>query len=120
MVKKIIEEGIFCAKCNLKMEISVIPKYEYEEGYQLHNIQAYQCPKCNKIFFTEEQAHKMEIRTQELKKSEFGFERKVTISGKSLVISIPSELVNHLNIKQGEKIKIIPVTKEGFMIKKSK
>mgnify|MGYP001566757588 FL=1 len=114
-----MEEGIFCAKCNVKMKLGMLPKYEYEEGYLLHNVRAYQCPKCNKIFFTEEQAHEMEERTTELKEHEFGFERTVTVSGKSLMVGIPAELVEHLHIKKGQKVKIFPIAKEGFIIKKT-
>ncbi|MBI4148021.1 AbrB/MazE/SpoVT family DNA-binding domain-containing protein [Candidatus Woesearchaeota archaeon] len=109
--------GIYCAKCNVQMKLGVLPKYEYEEGYPLHNVQAYRCPKCSKVFFSEEQAKEMEARTAEVKEYSFGFERKVTISGKSLVVGIPSELAVHLDIKQGTKVRIFPVAKEGFMIK---
>ena len=116
---KEMNEGIYCAKCNIQMKLGVLPKYEYEEGYPLHNVRAYQCSKCNKTFFTEEQAHEMEARTAEVKEYTFGFERKVTISGKSLVVSIPKELADHLNIKQGTKVRIIPVAKEGLMIRPS-
>src|SRR3989338_2847835 len=112
---KEMNEGIYCAKCNIQMKLGVLPKYEYEEGYHLHNVRAYQCYKCNKTFFTEEQAHEMEARTAEVKEYTFGFERKVTISGKSLVVSIPKELADHLEIRQGQKVKIIPIAKEGFM-----
>lgn len=109
---------IICTKCETEMKEGLLPRYEYEEGYPLHNVQAYQCPKCNKIFFTEQQARAMKARTNELKEYTFGFERKVTISGKSLVVGIPSELADHLNIHQGQKVKIIPMAKDGFMIKK--
>ncbi|MBI2110596.1 AbrB/MazE/SpoVT family DNA-binding domain-containing protein [Candidatus Woesearchaeota archaeon] len=61
----------------------------------------------------------MEARTAEVREYAFGFERKVTISGKSLVVGIPAELAVHLNIKQGSKVRIIPVAKEGLMIKPS-
>ena len=116
MVKN-IDDGIFCVKCNVRMKLGIIPSYEYEESYPLHNIRAYRCPNCTNIFFTEEQAHEMEARTTELKEHEFGFERKVTISGKSLVVGIPIELAKHLHIKKGQKVKIIPIIKDGFMIK---
>ena len=112
------QDQILCAKCQTEMKEGLLPKYEYEEGYPLHNVQAYQCPKCNKTFFTEQQAKEMSARTNELKEYTFGFERKVTISGKSLVVGIPSELADHLEIRQGQKVKIIPIAKEGFMIKK--
>ncbi len=113
------KEGIFCAKCNEKMDLSLLDKYEFEEGYLLHHVTAYKCPKCNKTFFTEEQAHEIEARTQELKEYTFGFQRKVTMSGRNLVVGIPSELADHLKIKQGQTVRIIPIAKEGFMIKKS-
>lgn len=114
-----LKEGIYCAKCNVQMNIGVLQRYDYEEGYPLHNVQTFKCPKCNNVFFTEEQAHEMEARTKELREYTFGFERKVTISGKSLVVGIPAELADHLNIKQGQKVKIIPVAKDGFMIRKT-
>ncbi len=113
-----INDRIFCAKCGVEMKLGMLPKYEFEEGYPLHNVQAHQCPKCSKVFFTEVQAHEMESRTAELKEYTFGFERKVTISGKSLVVGIPSELADHLNIRQGQKVRIIPIAKDGFMIRK--
>ena len=114
-----MKEGIYCAKCNIQMRLGVVPRYEYEEGYPLHNVQAFQCQKCKNLFFTEEQAHQIEVCTNELKEYTFGFERKVTISGKSLVVGIPAELADHLNIKQGQKVRIIPVAKDGFIIKKT-
>ncbi|HZX12415.1 MAG TPA: hypothetical protein VFE88_03080 [Candidatus Nanoarchaeia archaeon] len=85
---KEMNEGIYCAKCNVQMKQGVLPKHEYEEGYLLHNVRAYQCSECNKTFFTEEQAHEREARTAEVKEYTFGFEQKVTISGKSLVVGI--------------------------------
>ena len=114
---KAINEEIICAKCNVPMKLGILPRYEYEEGYPLHNVHAYQCPKCNKIFFTEEQAQEMNLHTKELKEYAFGFERKVTISGKSLVLGIPVELAEHLGLGKGKKVRIIPVAKEGFMVK---
>lgn len=111
-----IIDGIYCAQCNLEMKKGIISHYEYEEGYPLHNVDAYKCPQCNKTFFTEEQAHQMESRTERMKKELFGFERTVSVSGKSLVVGIPSALADHFHIRKGQKVKIIPSDK-GFMIK---
>ena len=118
MAKKELKEGkIYCAKCNLEMREVLLPKYEYAEGLPLHNVSAYRCHKCGNTFFTEQQAKEMESRTNELKDYAFGFERKVTISGKSLAVTIPHELADHLNIEQGQKVTVFPVAKEGFMVK---
>lgn len=111
-----MKDGIYCAKCNVEMHVGLLPRYEYEEGIPLHNVRSYLCPKCGKFIFTEEQAHDMRARTDEAKEYMFGFERKVSLSGTSLVVGIPAELASHLRIKQGQKVRIIPVAKEGFMV----
>lgn len=63
------KEIIYCAKCNVQMKLGALQRYEYEEGYPLHNVSVFQCPKCNKTFFTEEQAHELEACTKELTQS---------------------------------------------------
>lgn len=120
MAKQMKENIIYCAKCDEEMQEILLPKYEYEEGLPLYNIAAYRCNKCGKIFFTESQAREMEARTNEIKEYQFGFERKVTISGKSLVVTIPQEIAQHLHLKAGQPIKIFPIAKKGFFIKKSR
>ena len=114
-----MKDGIYCAKCNKEMNIQVVPKYEFTDGFPLHNVPAYVCEKCDNVFFTEEQAREMKTKTKEMMDRTFSFERKVTISGKSLVVGIPSELAAHLHIKKGQKVKIIPVACEGILIKKA-
>ena len=113
------ENAIYCARCDKEMKEVLLPKYEFDESLPLHNVMAYRCDSCGKIFFTEKQAKEMEARTNELKEYRFGFERKLTISGRSLVLGIPSELVIQLKLKQGQKVKIFPLSKEGFIMKKS-
>ena len=66
-----------------------------------------------------DKAKEMEARTNELKEYRFGFERKLTISGRSLSLGIPSELASQLNLKKGQKVKIYPVSNEGILIKKA-
>src|SRR3989344_4704089 len=113
MAKQMKENIPYCAKCNEEMQEILLPKYEYEQGNLLHNVAAFRCNTCNKIFFTENQAKEMKARASELKEYTFGFERKIMVSGKSLVIGIPHELVEQFHIKQGQKIKIFPIANEG-------
>ena len=54
------------------------------------------------------------------KEFSFGFVRTVTLSGKSLVVCVPSELADQLKMKQGQKVRIIPIAREGFMVKVGK
>lgn len=113
-----LKDGMYCGKCESEMKLGILPRYEFEEGYPLHHVQAYLCTNCKNYVFTEEQAHEMEARTEELKEYAFGFERKIMMSGTSLAVGIPAELADHLKIKQGQKVRIIPIAKDGFMIKK--
>ena len=106
----------YCVKCDLAMRRTVLPTYEYLEGLPLPRVPAYQCPKCRYIFFTEQQANAMHRRTAALLQQRFAFERRVTISGKSLAITIPSELASHMGIKQGSTVRLRPVEKHGFMV----
>ena len=100
------------------MQEVLLPKYEYEEGQTLHNVSTFRCNKCGRIFFTEDQAQQMKIRARELKEYTFGFERKVILSGKSLVVGIPAELAEHLKIGQGQKVKVYPLANEGLIVRK--
>ncbi|MBI2669299.1 hypothetical protein HYX14_05655 [Candidatus Woesearchaeota archaeon] len=111
-------EGILCAKCDKEMRLVSIPQYEFEEGLPLHHVQGYKCQTCAQLFFTEEQAKEMEMRTDELKEYAFGFQRKVTISGRSLVVGIPAELAEHIHLKPGTPVKILPISNDGFLVRK--
>ena len=116
--KKMVKEQIYCAKCSTLMQETILPEYEYVVGLPLKDVSAYKCPNCNEIFFTEEQASSMEKRSKALERVRFGFERKITITGKSLAVTIPSDLANHLLLKQGSKVKIVPLSDESILIKK--
>lgn len=116
MVK--FSDKIYCANCNILMQKSILSEYEYLVGLPLKNIPTYKCPRCKQIFFTEKQSASMERKSQAMEQSRFGFERKITISGKSLAVTIPSELAEHLMLKQGSKVKIMPLSNETILVKK--
>lgn len=118
MAKRMKENIPYCVKCDDEMQEVLLPTYEYEQGQVLHNVGAFRCNTCGKIFFIEHQAQEMKARTQELREYTFGFERKVLVSGKSLVVGIPSELVEHLHLRSGQKVKVYPVAQEGLIIRK--
>lgn len=117
MATKMNEGTIYCAKCDSEMRPTVLPNYEYLEGYPLSNVHAYKCPKCHNVFFTEQQAAAMRQRTKALVESAFGFQRKITVSGRSLALTIPQELAAYLKLSKGAIVKIIPST-SGLLIRK--
>ncbi len=115
---KLNKNKIYCARCDQEMKLVTIPNYEFEDEIVLHNVSGYKCASCNHTFFTEEQAKEMEARTEELKEYTFGFKKKLTISGRSLVLNIPAELADHVHLKQGTPVKITPLSNEGFLVRK--
>lgn len=113
----LMDGPMLCATCDAEMQLITLPKYEFEEGTPLYNVPAYRCPNGHHTFFTEEQAHAMEARTDELKRHAFAFERKITISGRSLSLAIPAELARYLNLRKGQRVRILPVAKEGILVR---
>jgi len=105
-----------CNKCGMDTREVVLESYEYEEGILLRNVPAYECPKCGEFIFTEKQVEDMEQKTDLIKAEMLAFERKVTISGRSLVINLPEDLVKHMNIIKGKTVKIIPAGKKRFIV----
>lgn len=110
---------ILCAKCSEETKKVILDKYEYVKNFPLYNVPAYQCKRCSNLFFTEKMVNEMEKRTAELKMHSFGFERRITTSGKGLVLRVPSDLASHLKLREGENVKIIPVNHKGFVVERT-
>ncbi len=107
---------MICKKCDVEAKGVVLDSYEYEEGIPLRKVNAYECPNCKEFIFTEDQVEEMEQKTDMIKSEMFAFNRKVTISGRSLVINIPEDLVKHMKIIKGNTVKIIPAGKKRFIV----
>ncbi len=107
---------ITCSKCGIEAKETVLDKYDYEEGIPLRNVPAFECPQCGEFIFTETQVEDMERKTDLIKAEMLAFERKVTISGRSLCINLPEDLVRHMNIIKGKNVKIIPAGKKRFIV----
>ena len=110
-----LTDGVYCAGCNVRMRES-FTDHEYEEGVKLTHCPCYLCPQCKKVSFMEDQAKDMKRRTQEIKNKRFAFERIITMSGTSLSIGVPAEIAEHLKLKKGSKVRIVPMQDKGFLV----
>ena len=108
--------GLICAKCGLKAKEITIGKYEYVKGISLSGVKAFECQKCREFIFTPEQVEEMEARTDLIKSHSFAFQRKVTVSGRSLSINIPEDLARHLHVLKGKSVKLITIDDRRFMV----
>ena len=106
----------FCKKCNEKMREAVLEEYEHEEGIPLKEVSAYVCPNCHDFLFSEEQLELIEKRTRAIKVHLFTLRRRLTISGRSLSLNIPEDVVKHLKLKKGQDISLRVIDDTHVMI----
>lgn len=107
---------ITCARCGIQARKKVLPSYEHEEGIPLKNVEAFVCKKCGEFIFTEKQMKEIEKRTETIRVHRFAFERKLTISGRSLVINLPEDLVRHMRILKGMVARLVPLDDKRFLV----
>ncbi|MEW5955436.1 MAG: hypothetical protein AB1626_02765 [Candidatus Micrarchaeota archaeon] len=107
---------VICKKCRQPAEEVVLDSYEYLEGIPLQSVRALECPRCKQFVFTPEQVEEMEARTETIKAHLFGFKRKVTVSGRSLVINLPEDLARHMHIIKGKIVNLLPLDDKRFLV----
>ncbi len=98
-----------CVKCKKDMALVQLPVYEHEKGVPLEKVAAYECQSCHEWAFTEKQIEDVERRTDVAKARRFGFIRKITVSGRSLVVNLPEDLVKHMKLAKGNSVRIVPL-----------
>ncbi len=107
---------LMCKKCNEEARKTVLNRYEHEKGIVLENVEAYECPNCHEFVFTEKQIEEIEKRAELIKVHRFSFERKITISGRSLVINIPEDIARHMKLTKGKKTRLTPLDDRRFLV----
>ncbi|MEM3364205.1 MAG: hypothetical protein QXS93_01710 [Candidatus Micrarchaeia archaeon] len=51
-----------------------------------------------------------------IQKKNLFFERKVSYSGRSLIISVPEDLAKYMGIAKGKTVRIVPVDRKKFIV----
>jgi hypothetical protein len=98
------------------MQLVQLPLYEHEKGIPLEKVAAYECPSCHEWAFTEQQVEDVERRTEVAKAHRFGFMRKITVSGRSLVLNLPDDLVKHMKLSKGGSVRIVPLDDRHLVV----
>lgn len=107
---------LVCTKCGEAVKKVLLPSYEHEKGIVLKDVEAFQCRKCGEFVFNEKQISEVEKRTELIKVHQFAFERKLTVSGRSLVVNIPEDIVRHMRLSKGSRARLTPVDDKHLMI----
>ena len=112
----IMANGWVCKKCGLGMNKVLLPTYEHQPGIVLTNVEALQCPKCHEFIFDEKQIIKVEKRVGTIKSHAFAFDRKITVSGRSLVVNLPEDIVRHMKLRKGMPAKLVPIDHKRMVL----
>lgn len=107
---------IFCVACNTEAKKTILPEYAQEQGIVLRDVEVYVCPHCKEFIFTAEQMETIERRTEVFKIHMFRFKRTLTLSGRSLSLHVPEDMVRHMKLKKGQKIDVRPIDDKRFVV----
>lgn len=108
-----MEKQAKCYLCNGKAVLK-FEDLELDEGKIIvKNSPYYKCLKCREEFAASEQMQEL----SEQLNTKFVFQRPVINAGRSLAITLPSDLVQYYKLKKGEKIKLIPESRKEIKIK---
>lgn len=90
-------------------------EYSYHDIY-FGEYDADICNKCGEAFFTEEASDEIEKKAKELGLWGLEARSKVSYSGNSLMVRIPREIAEFLDLEKGDDIRIHPEGKKRLVV----
>jgi len=101
-----------CEKGELKKTKTPYKLY----GEYLGDFESEKCNKCGEVFYSEDSSRKMTKAAK--KKGLWGLnaESKIGQSGTTLDIRVPKKIIEFMNLKKGEHIRIYPEDKNRLVI----
>lgn len=85
-------------------------------GVSLGTFEAEVCPSCGETFLGEAAMRKLEARAKELGVWGLGRKLKVSRSGNSLVLRIPSDVAKFLHLTAGKEVYLHPEGEDRFVV----
>jgi len=108
-----MEKEITCHLCNGKALLQ-FEELELDDGeITIKDSPFYKCSKCKEEFSTSKQMHELSEQIN----TKFVFSRPIINAGRSLAITIPADIVQYYKLKKGEKIKLIPESRNEIKLK---
>lgn len=106
------EEKIKCVFCNGETELDFETVELLGGKVVLKQQPFYKCKKCKKNFVTSQQ-----MKETEKQLNSFYVTRPIVSTGGSLAVTIPPDLAKFYNLKKGEKVQLVPESKNLLKIK---
>jgi len=90
----------------------------YDGNIIINNVDALYCPECNEELMTTDQITGAEKKLREtLPEFEaFSIRKKITRVGNSLTIPLAKELIDYMNLKKGEEVRITLKNKNRLIV----
>lgn len=103
-----------CPICEGKLVLKKVP-YKYHD-IELGRYEAEVCIKCGEVFFTEESSDGIDKKAKEL--GIWGVEKrsKISYSGNSLIVRIPSEVSKFMKLSKGKEVIIRAEGKKRLVV----
>ncbi len=105
-------------KCYLceKGELKRVRKPYFLYGENLGNFEAEQCNKCEELFYSEQTSRQMTDAAKTKGLWGLNAEGKIGQSGTTLDIRLPKRIIDFMNLKKGENVKIHPESRNRIII----
>ena len=103
-----------CPICNGKLKLTKLEYSFYDIPFGKFDAEV--CQKCGEIFFTEEASDRIDEIAKE--KGLWGLEKrsKISYSGNSLIVRIPKEIAEFMDLMKGQEIEIHPEGKKKIVV----
>ena len=85
-------------------------------GEYLGDFEALKCGKCGEVFYSEETSRRMTQAAKEKGLWGLNAESKIGQSGTTLDIRLPKRVIEFMNLKKGEPVRIYPEDKKRLVV----
>lgn len=106
------DESMRCVFCDGKTELKHESLNLFDGKLVLKQQPYYKCKKCGEEFVTSQQ-----MRETEKELNAFSMMRPIISTGRSLAVTIPTDLAKFYNLKKGKKVQLIPENKQLLKVK---
>lgn len=95
-----------CPECNSDLITIKTTLDLYSGKVILNDVEVQYCPKCKEELFTPKQMKKIDELTKGIKLQELSLRRKLSESGRGLILRIPSDIARAMHLTKDSEVEI--------------
>ncbi|MCD4740053.1 YgiT-type zinc finger protein [archaeon] len=105
-----------CPICGGKLVTTRTVLDLYDGKVTLKGVKVQYCPKCKEELFTPEQMNKVDKLTEGIQLQQISLKRRVSKSGRSLVLRIPQDIARTLHMNKDTEVELRVKNKKEFVV----